>query len=443
MSDSPFSALVRRVGVTLLGVAALVGLDRLPLPGVDLGLMRSFHSFLAMTPVGIGGVGLGSVGVAPWISAAVAVELVAFVVPGLRRLRRGPAGRRVLFGVVVALGTLLAAVQAISKALVMRETVLSGEAVMASPSFGAVILVAVLIWLGSLATGGLCLAISRWGLGVGLGWALALGFLGSWSQLYFLIRLGEARLVSATTAAVTLGLLILWVNRSGMRGDKPLGTALPFNALGVAPYALLMGGLFVPVRMLDPFVLLFPSPALEWLFDLVYPWTPSGLGGQLLAVVLTLAVGVALLRVFHPEARVQRLNPGRSATELKTARMTSGMVAGVFLVMLAWGSSSPSGQSFFPHVGILLVAPSWALDIWDELNLRRRGISEEAWQLQDVHAVIPVIRHLEANGVPAGVRGVQSRSWLHLLGPYLPMGVLVPAGAEERTRELLEAFLVD
>jgi len=101
------AGLLRRTSVTLAGVAWLLALERIPLPFLDeelLLLVTGGQPSSAVT--------LGALGLVPFVSAFVLVELVALAVPRLRSRRHGPAEARApLTRSAFALALVLAAAQ--------------------------------------------------------------------------------------------------------------------------------------------------------------------------------------------------------------------------------------------------------------------------------------------------------------------------------------------
>src|SRR5262245_57319960 len=92
---------IRAIGVTLFACAAFLALRAIPLPGLSAPFTRH-----ALLPVGY-------LGLTPIVSAFIAIELLAALVPGLRPLRWTAAGRARLRQTSFYLAFAIALVQAI------------------------------------------------------------------------------------------------------------------------------------------------------------------------------------------------------------------------------------------------------------------------------------------------------------------------------------------
>lgn len=165
MSDLPFTPrpdLLRRAAVTLAALAVYRLGSWIPLPGIDAAGLAAGLGLGSPTEA-IARVSVMALGVTPWLSVLLLVELAMIAAPRLRRWAAADANRINLDGWIV-LGTLaIAAFQANNIAVILEEI----SALVPAPGLGfragvvasMVAATALLIWIGGLVT--------RFGLGSG------------------------------------------------------------------------------------------------------------------------------------------------------------------------------------------------------------------------------------------------------------------------------------
>ncbi|MEZ4317737.1 MAG: hypothetical protein R3F61_09535 [Myxococcota bacterium] len=387
--------LSKRLLVLLVTVAGLVAVERIPIPGVDTEAVAMWTAQAGWTPSALS---VGALGVMPWLTAAVLLELLALFVPSWREIRTSGAEARAVFERFTPWAWLvLAAIQALAMAMSLEIMRVGNTPLVGEPGIGFRLVVVLSLVAGSAVCVGLCQWCARDGLGAGL--LVALGLM--WTEEPWIwwmnVQLGEVTLLTpAVLLAVAVGLLAL----------RTPGRTLRLSVAGLVP-------LGVVVQALSIYYVDLSNPVLLLLGVLV----PTAL----LGVLFQMPDLVAALKGV-PQPLVQRdLTTG----VLVNTVVVAGLVYGVVELGL-------------PTFGVeLFVVPAVLWDLASEWRARSSGLSTEVWQLHRMYAVEPALDALNAAGIPAASRGDRTRSLLHFFGPYVPVGILVEASRADEARAVL------
>ncbi len=242
----------------------------IPMPGVDVDRLQSLFSgndVLSLLNVfsggGLKGISVVLLGVAPYISASIIMQLLGMVVPSLERLQKeeGEAGRRTFNLWTRFLTVPLAAVQAFGMITLLRSQGVMGD--LGLVMFGFMILTAVagtvfLMWLGELITerglgNGISLLIFA-GIVAGLPTSLS-RFVSTWdpSQFFtYLLFLVVAVITVVGVVFVNDGQRIIPISYAKrLRGARAYGgasTHLPLrvNQAGVIPIIFAVSIIVIP-----------------------------------------------------------------------------------------------------------------------------------------------------------------------------------------------------
>lgn len=388
---------LRRIGVdaAVLAVGAVALAVRQPWLPPDLGsLFPGSASLLAL-------------GLVPFVTAFVLVELVAFAVPPWRRLiRGGPRERARLWWIACGLALGVAALQAFAMAVALEQVApeLSG------PAFrGGVVTGFTIVTAGVAAASRL---VDRYGLGGGFALFLLVGAglaIANWTTALFrLDPLGA--LLPALLLSAIVGGGTLWLVRPPYRAR---GGLVP------AALALVAGGL-----------------------------APGGGWSVLATGLVWIGASVALVRVFHPPARVAAIGSPEPMLFLqRRAAVRRGLGRGFgwtlvlsgFVVVPSLLAPGPLG-AVSPLLFSTALFTALAVDLADELRVRASGGTwVAAWPLHQVWLVAPALDALAAAGIPAHVRSVRYRACTGPLAPLVAMDVLVPGDRIADARRVLEA----
>lgn len=374
------------LAVVTASVAALLLLQRLPLPFVDVEVLGG-----AVMPA----LSVVAVGVAPFVAAALLVEIAAALVPSWRALRL-PAGRARLVRATDVLGVVLAGVQAfmllqwIDGASAGALRVLTTD----EPLARAAVLVTVVA--GAVLCRWIARLVDARGLGSGmsllLAAPLALQLLLSLAELPLLVRDG-----AVSPGAVALRLLLVAAAAAvAVLVVRPLADdgAPPLPMAGVLPLA-------------------WAAPLSQW------QWAAVPVAALLLTPLLA--------RLLH----------GRGS--LSGPPLTLSM-----LCIAAWAALDVLGErtgarsvALLDTVGVVVVV-AVLRDLAAELAFARdQGPLARVGVVPSLAAAGRAQARLATLGIAAHVRAAHHRALLHFFGPHLELELLVPLEHRERARVLL------
>ena len=425
--------------VTLAGVAAAAASSFVPLPGIDLDMFD--RTWADGGPYGA--FSLFALGLMPFFSAFVLVELAALLVPRWRPLRSGTQGGRARLGIAAAaLGLVLAAAQAWLAAWWLAElahrpiSIVDGALVTESAlPFGRT---ALLLFAGASALGLLALVLDRYALGNGLALVLLGGLA---TDAYQLVRwLWSEQSPLAERLALAVGIGLVAVLTSGVlrwrgRGESAAGRIrLPTAGivpLGLAPIAAVLLAIWPPSMI-----------PLAWLEAL-----PGAISGPLLLQLgLLVALSVGLSWLF---SRPQTLGPatsrdraarrGLSASLARATLLSTGYLAALLLLEHLLGR-------WATHMAVPVAAAAVTTAILMDLVAEgrahwRRGDLVPLWPLHGVQEVDRVVDALARAGIDVHTRGLYLRSMLHFFGPFVPVVLHVPGARRAEAARLVRAQL--
>ena len=362
-------------------------------------------------------------GVMPLVTAFVAVELVASIVPRWRPLRDTVLGRRKL-GLAVAIA---ACATAIVQAYFVATYMAAFPAMNVIPPG--------MFWLAvaSIAAGPMVLAvlaslISTRGLGNGYGILLAAGWL--WKPIWRVVadapasELALAAVAIAATAIIALA-MVSWRVRS------PGRVAIPLPLAGRLPlYA--GGGAIAAIAALSAMHLELP-PAFELeLRDLA----SARVGGAIVLVAATIAWGWVLARPGRRRAELApALEPADREGWLRAVGITVVALAALYVLALI-APMHELAEPALVSVAVLAIADAFA-----DWNARSRANLIAVWPLHDPLLVDAARDRLAAAGIPHHIQSTRLRSLLWIAGSYVPMMVLVPNDRAEAAHVLLRDWL--
>lgn len=430
---------VARLGVTIAVAGIVVSLAQVPLAGLRALAGAGGHE----APASILALGL-----TPIIAAFVVVELAALLLPAWRPLRlSGYPGRRQLGRLALLLAIPLTAVQTAGS---VRALVTLGRL---APHVGPVVLVAATLAAGPFFLLLLAGIVSRFGLGEGF--SVILGSLivaeGVPVAKGVAARFGAGRISSqdllfVVGVEVVIALDTLWTLHRKVRRPAPDGdVVLPLPASGIVPLQILGW-----VVALVPSVALF-VPALE---PVAARLMAVGHPAQIALLGVVVVLGALLAWAFNRPVLVGRFLarsrglPEQAPEMIAIARrllVEGGAHTLVFLVLLEVAFFFAGGLA--PAVGLLgavwvVVLVAVVVDVRADWRFRtEHGSAAAVWPLQRVYAVAPVLEAMDTAGIPALPRGAAHRTLLQVVGPYVPMTILVPEPLASDAVEVMELVL--
>lgn len=362
--------LARRIAFTLGGLLVFRLGTYIPIPGIAPDVLhqiidRHRDGWLGLADAATGGaikrVSILSLGIAPYLSAAIILQLVALVIPRFHaRSRRGDSGRRAMVRYTVGLAVLLALLQAYGIALALEKA--GGLVREPGPLFLLTTIVSFvggavfLIWLAE--------QMTLRGIGNGLALLLCVGILAkfvasiaSTAELSHLGLMSGAALLPLAVYAVAGVVLIVVMERA--RRIVPLvfthrpadgevlapqrgHLALKLNGAGIIPAIVAAWLASVPVTI----VALIARPEQGWLAAALRYMQPGKPAHMVFTVVVVTAIALIYTAfVVDPEHAAESLKarggtfpgiaPGEaSADHLDRVLTSTTLVGAAYLVLV-------------------------------------------------------------------------------------------------------------
>ena len=347
------SELGRRVAITLGALLVFRIGTYIPLPGVDLGVWaRIFHGarsggILGALDISSGGaiarLAIFALGITPYVSAAIIVQVTSFFIGGLRRLREaGDAGQRRLHRYTIVLTVLLVVFQSYNIAVALEGI----DGLVANPGWPFRLAIVVTLTLSTTFLVWLADQITARGIGNGIALILSVGILTQLTPtIATAMELGQQGVLSTNVLAI---LAILLVALTGIvvlvekaRRHEPIAfragssqLSFKLNCAGVIPSvvaSLMLALLLVlaTVAGIDP---LTPTGS-RW-FD---PGQPLFLLGFAIAIFVCVYLYTAL--VLDPSGAAEKLQRyGGSIPQVLPGEATADHLDGILSRMTLIGA---------------------------------------------------------------------------------------------------------
>jgi len=453
-SAAPWS----RLAVTLLLVPAIVLAPAITLPGVD---GAELERLSRDAGGGAGNFGIFALGVMPFVSAAILVEIAALSVPRWRPLRHGgPEGRATLGRATRVLALLLCAFQGYGITLLIQS--LGQNAALGAVSVPMAVLT---MTAGTFLLGFACeLAGARGlagGLGVALGWIPIAEVIRRFGRQALAGALAPLDVVTFAAMAAPVVAATWFVLRprpasppapaapeptyrsSPAEDAPPPPIVIPAPASGLAPLVVSASLLAYPATLAT---LNLPVPFADKLHD------DTTYFGVWLVLIALLCAAFAWL--FNAPARVAALGAravkGRSVEELEVearGQMRGAVIRalGFLVVLFAIDrlGARLTGHSLAAPASVVALATAIALDVVAEWRARRaRPDLVPVWPEHRPYALAAAREALDAAGITVHARGESQRRLLQFGGPYVPIDLMVPSADAERATKILKRVLL-
>lgn len=368
-----------------------------------------------------------ALGVIPFTTAAMLVELVAVAVPKLRPMRfdaRRTRLARATLLLTLALATLQAwGIVQWMRALDFDAWSVARVALLVSTMVGGVFL---LIAAASV--------IDRRGLGNGIGVVFATSVLLEAGKNLLLGLAGGALL--PVVVALLVGLfvaLVVLVTRIAARPVSRRGVTLRAPLSGIDPAVLPAGLLSLPITLANL------GLAVPRGLGLVHGTEAHAIVTLTIAVVATVPFAFAFHRVRNVRRVVDAGERAVTAARWSALRPTLILVIGVTAIGLAFVRVAPA---LHLAASSLAVAIAVVVDVVEDARARSRHPDLVAIAaLHRVYAVDPVVDALARAAIRAHARSLRYRAMLQFFGPWAPIVIEVPAADVARAKELADAVL--
>ncbi|MGZ3454177.1 MAG: hypothetical protein ACXVEF_31520 [Polyangiales bacterium] len=397
------------VAVTFAAMLASIAITRIPLPGVS--PPRWVVDFDAST------MSIGMLGVLPFLSAALIVEIVAVAVPRWRALRT--TGRTKLTQATLLLTVVLALVQSYGIVTYLESN--RFELALARP------LLMLTLVAGVFAQLALARLVDRHGLGNGIATLIAAGAAAS---SFDVTRKALASEILGTGGLIALlaicaGIAIASARLVG-RKVSLRGVSLRAPLSGIDPVVSASALLLVPVTLANLGVRM---PRI--------PLAPDTTAYTVVFGTLVVALTIALSFLFHRPKNVAE-ETGASQSSILAARRNALRPTLLYVLLVAAGELLLRAQASIA-IGVTQVALASvvALDLIEEAGARRRATR---WlplcSLHRTYALDPLLDRLAEAKIDAIARAARTRAFFQFFAPWAPIEVLVPEEQIDRAREL-------
>lgn len=257
----------------------------IPLPGIDVGVMHSLFTqhaggILGMMNMFSGGalsrMSLFALGVMPYISASIIVQLLTSVVPSLEKLKKeGEAGKRKITQ-YTRYGTLgLGLVQALGVSIALQGQSVGGQALVYAPGFAFLFIATMTLVTGTMLLVWLGEQITERGVGNGISLIIFAGIvaglptaIGGTAELVRTGELGVLTLFILAFLIVAVTAFVVFVERGQRRitvnyARRQQGQGSAGQQSSHLPLKLNMAGVIPPIFASS--IILFPATLGNWL----------------------------------------------------------------------------------------------------------------------------------------------------------------------------------
>jgi preprotein translocase subunit SecY len=334
--------LARRIVVTIgLLLAVRLG-GQIPIPGVDIAVWDAVYAHnqggtLAAANATSGGaiarLSIFALGLVPYLSAAILIQVASVVFAGLRDIaRRGEGGRRRIILLTLVVTLLLATIQAIGIAVALNQI----DGLVTNPGSLFVFTATLTFAAGTLVLAWLAEQITRYGIGNGIAVILFVGVAGEalrgTAMAYELDNLGvisTGAFFGVAVLAVVLVFAIAAVERARVRlpvhfAERRVGDRRLQAQDGVLPFKVNNAGLLPAI--VAPWFFYLPVSFLAFFIGSDVPWVRTLVDqmkiGQPVHMIFNTVVIVILTYVYTASV----VDPDHCAEQLKRH---GGAVAGV------------------------------------------------------------------------------------------------------------------
>lgn len=424
----------RRIAVTLLAPVAAMLMARIPLPGVNTLVLEKIAGG-GEKPYDPAEFGIFCVGIRPFISAAILVELLALPIRRWRALRLGGYEERdQLWTWVVVIALMFVTVQSFfivrwlrhaSELFVVYGNVIAGDP--NDPFWIAAQMVSLVA--GTFLLYWLARVIDRYGAGNGIVVMMIAFMVPSVAHelRHFVQWSPEPILLPLALAAVAVAAVTRLASGRPLKPGAPTGAErLPTPASGLAPVvdAAMLMALPAQIAVLVPFVM---PEAL----------TQGTTMNRAVEVAVVGALCLLMTWLFNrPRLLAQTWKRGGAPdpegggvdhrVRAAFARSLAMALAICWLMTGIEWTCADAGLAV--TVGGLTMISCVVMDVVDELQFRRRhGPLVPAWPVHRLFVLPVMLKALEEAGIPAFARARRFRTIQNFFAPYAPVDVLVPA----------------
>ena len=459
----------KRVLYTLGMIALYRMLAHITVPGINFDALRSYmdsdNLSLLRDLFGLPRLSVFALGLMPYISASVSIEILAFLIKPLKSWREsGYQGRLKLRQTALIVTILFAFAHGYGIAHIFTGT--NTEGVVFDRGLGFRLFITLTLITGTFILIGIADQITRRGIGHGICVLIFAGSAGGLlDHLSKLINLNDRHYLSkspfeylflATGIAALLIAVITFMEKS----NKRIRVKYADGMESYIPLKLTTAGI-VPI---DWVVFIFMLPATICGFTIIKPLqeiaallSSSSLGlGYFIAytVVIFLLYFLFTSFFYRPKDMLSSLQRKAGSLTVPKGKDVESYIDHALEIMVFAGATYLSFFFFFPKILTKLGFPIFiggvffietvtiVLDLIEESRTRRKaGSLTKVAEFHEVYKAGLFRGVLEQRGIPCVLQGYYYRSLLYFFGPYIEISVLVPQDKSSEASELFEKYI--
>jgi len=421
-----------------------------------------FKTYRYFDPGYIGRFSIFSLGLMPYVSAYLLVEICSLFIPFLKKFRNGDSeGRWKLKKIALLLTLPLGVLQGSGIVTGLTDTIAPGGAKLLEigGSYEYILLVAVLVAsLYFLIV--ITELISKFGVGHGISIIILSGIcadlsssairnLGNFSK----IELNMLLLLAAIFSFIVVSTVVLLRTKISIpiyhRSSEKSLNEFQFNTCPSGKIAI---GYVSSIIMLPVTIFSF----LDAGHPFINFFRPGGFLYNVLSVVLIFILSYVLAVLFlHPKRRIIKLK--QSGWEFSDLDETTGkfLIRKLVVYNLPWTLFLcvlfvlPSIRitmfeyPFFIGGTSLYIAVVIGLDILDRYNVQHQTPSDQLVKIAEFHDIYDsalIKRHIKSEGVPCHLQGFYHRHLYYFFGPYLDISLMVGNDKAEFCRDIIKSY---
>jgi len=399
-------------------------------------------------------------GIMPYVSAYILVEIFSLFIPFLKRLRSGDfKGRLKLKRISLVLALALAIYEANALILGLKSMKLSnGNFVLNVSIFEHMFLVCVLV-------GGFCLLvilcelISRFGIGHGISIIILSGICGKFiSRLpMYLAQFGYDDISSLIIPLIVIcGLIafayvLLKTKISIPCYHEKDNTMVDYFQLNLAPSSRV-------ALTYAAFIIILPLTLLSMFgteSSLAKNLHPGSLGYQMISIIFVIILSYLFGWAFlHPRRRVSKMRARGWHIANMDITAESFMLKKQFIYNLPWTFFlclmvivpstliATTSVPFYIGGGSIPVILAISLDLIDGFKFYQNDMLRpiKIAEFHDIYDANMIQKHMEALGIKSYLRGYHHRLLYYFFGPYLDMSLIIDDQDKERAQELIQNY---
>jgi preprotein translocase subunit SecY len=439
----------------------------IPVPGIDMEALEGLfgHGGFLRGIFGhgsaLGRLSVVALGIMPYISAYIIVEILSLFIQPLKSWRQGGYAGRIRIKEIAFFATfLIALIQGYGIAIGLEHMMgAAGEKIIRHPGLGFRLVMVLTLTTGTFLTIWIAELITRKGIGQGISILILTGFArGFLSYIPRIFSLFEAGSVSFVSLPLYIPMFIIMVTVIVFMERSKRKIPVRFNdgTEAYIPLKLTSAGT-TPVEwasmliMLPTNVLLFTKTTyFQWLIEVL---TRGGFWYFIIDSIVIIFLYYLFTSFFYDPKKMAAVLKNKQASIVSpTGEEDEHYIDKSLESMIPIGALYLIFIVFIPQIAyrflpfilggtVLITAVAIILDLIEEVHMRGQGGNlVKVAELHDVPMAGFVRSLLEQKGLTCYLRGYYHRALLYFFGPYIEISVLVPEEKIADAREVIENY---